>query len=401
MAVHPLGTVAPPVDAAVGRLLAGAGLWSRLEQPSAGAERPFVLVAGWDAGHPGCTPEALVAAVLRSGRALADRCPSGGRLLAFPAPAGSRTSVAVLHLDAEPGATVLAAAHHLRSPDGLVAWQAGQRSRSAERRSTAAAALAQMVDTTEAFHRLYAEANRDRAVAESSATRLDSLARETLRDSDLARSQVAARLHDRAGQSAVSAHRFLEAARAALDAGRPQQAASHLDAAGEQLLEAMREIRAVLDELVPPGLEELGVAAALRSYVERSVPPPIAAEVTGSLPRAARWLEAGLFAMTAEAITNAVLHAAPSSVRIDLRTSRGRGIITVTDDGIGFDPAAARRRTQEGMGLIGMARRASWLGGRVDVTSRPADGATIRITVPLEEPEGGPGHEAAAARGRG
>ena len=61
----------------------------------------------------------------------------------------------------------------------------------------------------------------------------------------------------------------------------------------------------------------------------------------------------------------------------------------MTDDGIGFDPAAARRRTQEGMGLIGMTRRASWLGGRVDVTSQPGAGATIRISAPLGEPSRG------------
>jgi signal transduction histidine kinase len=123
-------------------------------------------------------------------------------------------------------------------------------------------------------------------------------------------------------------------------------------------------------------------------------------EVVGELPRAENWLEAGLFAMAIEAISNAVQHAEATAIRIDLRASRGRGIISVTDDGIGFDPAAARRRTQEGMGLIGMTRRASWLGGRVDVTSRPSGGTTIRISVPLDEPEGAVDADATTTRGR-
>jgi len=364
------------------------------------------MLAGWEDGYPGCVPfvatsgsdachacpAGLVAAVMGSGRSQLDRCPNGIRLLAFPAPAGSRVSAAVLRLGADDAdhpfaaGTVLAAARRLRGESSLLAWQVDQRNRGVERRRTAAAALAQMIATTEEFHRLYTGANRDRATSEQAATRLDNLARETLRESDGARTHVAHVLHDTAAQSMVSAHRFMEAARASLTGPRPEAAPRHLDAAQDRLLTAIREIRVVLNTLVPPGLEELGIANAIKIYVRDNVPETIVTGVTGELPRAEAWLEADLFAMTVEAITNAVLHAEPTSVRIDLRAARGRGIITVTDDGIGFDPAAARRQTREGMGLIGMTRRASWLGGRVDVTSRPG-GTTIRISAPLVEPE--------------
>jgi signal transduction histidine kinase len=316
-------------------------------------------------------------------------------MLAFPAPAGSRTSVAVLRLgtpestdaDLPGGRAILHAARRLRAPDGLVGWDAEQRARGAERRRTAAAALAQMIATTEEFHRLYTAADRDRASVETSMTRLDTLARETLRESEESRVAVAHALHDTAGQSAVAAHRFLDAARASLNGPRPETAAGHLDEAQERLLTTIKEIRTVLNNLVPPGLEELGLANALQIHVRDNVPKTTRAEVTGQLPRAEYWLEAGLFAMTAEAITNAVQHGQPAHIKIDLRASRGRGIITVTDDGVGFDPAAAHRRTLEGMGLIGMQRRAGWLGGRVDIVSRTGTGTNITITVPLEDPE--------------
>jgi signal transduction histidine kinase len=336
-----------------------------------------------------------VAAVLRSGRAGIDRCANGIRLLAFPAPAGARDSVGVLRLgradasnpDLPGGLAVLRAARHLRRAGSLTAWQADQRSRGVERRRTAAAALAQMIATTEEFHRLYTSADRDRASSQQAATRLDSLARETLRESDEVRTRIAHALHDNAAQSLVSAHRFLEAARASLNGPRPAAAPSHLDAAQERLLAAIREVRAVLNTLVPPGLEELGIANALQIHVRDTVPEGISVEVAGELPRTEGWLEAGLFAMAAEAIDNAVRHAGARRLRIGLRASRERGIITVTDDGVGFDPAGAHRQTEEGMGLIGMTRRASWLGGRVDVVSRPGAGTTIRISVPLALPE--------------
>jgi signal transduction histidine kinase len=415
--------VQPGTEAEITRILAGAELWVRLDRAvtqgdarldpapaEAPASGPLAMIAGWEDGFPACAPFVandggqecracplgLVGAVQRTHRAMAERCPFGIGLLVFPAPAGSRTSVGVLRLapdsgeDGAPvdGRAVLGAARRLRDPAGLAAWQVQQRARGAERRRTAAAALAQMIATTEEFHRLYTTADRDRGTAEQAATRLDTLARETLRDSEKARTDIAHTLHDTAAQSMVSAHRFMEAARASLSGPRPETAPRHLDAAQERLLAAIREVRLVLNTLVPPGLEELGIANALRIYVRDNVPETIETQVTGDLTRVENWLEAGLFAMTVEAISNAVQHAEARVIRIDLRASRGRGIISITDDGIGFDPAAARRRTQEGMGLIGMTRRASWLGGRVDVTSRPGGGTTIRISAPLEDPDG-------------
>ena len=419
-----LGFVQPGTEAEITRILAGAELWVRLDgattgegaeavdpapaEPAGGAR--LAMLAGWEDGFPACAPFVagdggdecracpvnLVGAVVRTHRAMAERCPFGIGLLAFPAPAGSADSVGVLRLEPDTGeggspvdgAALLAAARRLRDPRGLASWQADQRARGAERRRTAAAALAQIIATTEEFHRLYTTADRDRGSAEQAATRLDTLARETLRDSEKARIDIAHSLHDTAAQSMVNAHRFMEAARASLTGPRPETAPRHLDAAQERLLAAIREVRLVLNTLVPPGLEELGIANALRIYVRDNVPETIETEVSGELTRAESWLEAGLFAMTVEAISNAVQHAGAHLIRIDLRASRGRGIISITDDGTGFDPAAARRRTQEGMGLIGMARRASWLGGRIDIASRPGGGTTIRISAPLEDRAG-------------
>ena len=426
----------PGPDTEAHRILAGAELWKRLDHASgpdapatlhggaggAAPDGPLVLVAGWEDGHPPCAPfvaadggaacrdcpVGIVSAVLRTGHAAMERCPYGIRLLGFPAPAGAGDSAAVLRLGGPEtadaalpaGISILHAARRLRRPGGLAAWQAEQRARGAERRRTAAAALAQMIATTEEFHRLYTTADRDRASSEQAVSRLDTLARETLRESEDIRTQIAHTLHDTAAQSMVSAHRFLEASRASLAGSRPETADGHLDAAQDRLLTAIREVRHVLNTLVPPGLEELGLANALTIYVRDGIEEGIGAEVTGDLPRVEHYLEAGLFAMTAEAISNAVKHAQATRIRIDLRASRGRGIITVTDDGIGFDPSAAHRQTLEGMGLIGMARRASWLGGRVDVTSRPGAGSTIRISVPLTEPESPAEADVIAPRGR-
>ncbi len=430
----------PGTETDTSRILAAAELWVRSGDPDTpdgrglpdraipvaepwmphgiGAQPRLVMVAGWEDSYPGCAPFVavddgagcrrcplgVVGRTLQTGRPISELCPYGVRMLAFPAPAGSRSSAAVLRIGVPQGddtdlpemLALRAATRRLRDPAGLAGWQADQRVRGAERRRTAAAALAQMIATTEEFHRLYTAADRDRATSEQAVTRLDSLARDTLREAEAARIRVAHELHDTAAQSMISAHRFLEAARASLAATQPDTAERHLDAAQERLLGAIHEVRSILNALVPPGLEELGLANALEILVRDRVPAGIAVEVTGQLPRLESWLESDLFAMAAEAITNAIAHAHARTLRIGLRASRGRSIITVTDDGIGFNSAVIRRKTDQGMGLMGMTRRAGWLGGRVDVTSRPGEGTTIRISVPIAEAEAPARPDAAA-----
>lgn len=436
-----------PDEADVAALLAAAELWMRVEQPLANggaAGEPVAvpasvapavaLVAGWEDGHPACArhatddgqepcgahPVPLVRQVLATRRAIRARCAAGVELLAFPAPRGSHASVGVLRLSAapeardgatseardgaapSPGRAVLRAANRLRDPLALAAWQAQQRARAVERRRTAAAAIAQMVATTEEFQRRLMSADRDRASSARTASRLDILARETLHEAEDSRTRIAHELHDSAAQSMVSAFRFLEATRASLAGQRaPEVVGGHLDAAQERLLAAIREVRVVLNRLVPPGLEELGVGNALQIHLRDTIGErPILFTVTDQLPRTERWLEAGLYAMAREAIDNALVHGSPRSIRVDLLEARGRGIITVIDDGAGFDTTSARRRSGQGSGLVAMQRRAAWLGGRADVTSRPGDGTTVRFSVPLMHDVEGPGPDAIATANR-
>jgi signal transduction histidine kinase len=80
-----------------------------------------------------------------------------------------------------------------------------------------------------------------------------------------------------------------------------------------------------------------------------------------------------------EALTNVVRHAAARHVRVRLRLDGSAMELEVTDDGRGFDPAAAR----EGMGLHSLARRAEETGGRLALDSAPQRGTTVRLAVPL------------------
>ena len=441
-------------ERSVARHLAGAELWSRVgdagtahgaagahEQPGADSP-PVVLVSGWEDSEPFCAticstdvglqfcrrcPEEVAARVLSTGRAAHGACRAGGALLGFPAPRGSRTTAAILRVgppsprDAAavadrtrvaPGAlrraarqapppdgrAALAAARVLRDPARLFEWQIQQRTRGSDRRRTATAALAQMIATSEEFYELYRESQRQRRELERNQRRLDRLARQTLQASDLERARIAHQIHDTAAQSMVSAFRFLDAARAYALQHPGDSVDEYLESASDRLVTAIQEVRAVLADLMPPGLEELGLAHAIRSRMKAlAAESGIDMTLEGDLSRLDDWVEQAFYGMTTEALTNAVRHSHATSVRVELRVAKGRAVVTVQDNGQGFDPAAAeRRRAGGGLGLLGITRQSRWLGGAASVRSVIGSGTLVRISIPIARHTGSRAGYAAA-----
>lgn len=418
-------------DDPVQRQLLGAELWERGD-PGGSAR----FLAGWEDGAAFCAavcttdlglafcracPTDVAGTALDRGRAASGHCPAGVRLLAFPAPAGSRDRIAVLRVAPPPGRraasiadrirvaphalrvaarsadpvdarATLAAARTLRDRARLRDWQSEQRARGADRRRAAAQALAQMIATGEELQQLYRASQRQRRQLDRNRRLVDRLARQSLRAQDEERARVAHEIHDTAAQSMVSAYRFLDAARVASgsDADQPDP---RLVVASERLKTAIAEVRAVLARLLPPGLEELGLADALRTRIRSVREDGVDAEVVGDLPRLEGWVEQALYGIASEAVSNAVRHGRPGNVRIDLRSVRSRAVITVVDDGRGFDPAAVVRTEDGGLGLIGMTRQASWLGGAARITSAPGGGTRVRVSIPIDR------HVRAAATG--
>jgi signal transduction histidine kinase len=90
-------------------------------------------------------------------------------------------------------------------------------------------------------------------------------------------------------------------------------------------------------------------------------------------------IEAGVYFACLEAVQNATKYAKASSVRVDLRQEDGQLMFSVSDDGAGFDPAAA----DMGSGVQNMKDRVASLGGSLYVASRPGKGTTVSGTLPL------------------
>ena len=83
-----------------------------------------------------------------------------------------------------------------------------------------------------------------------------------------------------------------------------------------------------------------------------------------------------------EAVANAVKHGRPSAIDVTLASHDGHAVLTVHDDGAGFDPAGVFASARGHFGLLGMRERARRMGGEVSVTSAVQKGTTVEVRVP-------------------
>jgi two-component system sensor histidine kinase UhpB len=85
-------------------------------------------------------------------------------------------------------------------------------------------------------------------------------------------------------------------------------------------------------------------------------------------------------------LTNVARHAAARQVWLELRRENEQLLLSVRDDGRGFDLAAAETLASGGgsIGIVGMRERVSLLGGELEIRSRPGGGTEVRATLPLE-----------------
>jgi signal transduction histidine kinase len=110
-------------------------------------------------------------------------------------------------------------------------------------------------------------------------------------------------------------------------------------------------------------------------------------------------VEAGVYRIVEEALTNVMRHASARSVAISVTHAGERLTVVVEDDGTGFDPTQRSLTAGSGMGLLCMEERARLLDGSVAIDSAPGKGSAVRLTLPVPPPGSPPiGREGVAAR---
>lgn len=201
------------------------------------------------------------------------------------------------------------------------------------------------------------------------------------------RARVARELHDAASQRLFSL--VYEARAAAMRASDPADAAAFArleQRAGETL----HELRGLVFALRSKSLERDGLAVTLVDHVEalRHIHGlDIRVEADADLGLALDD-EQELLRIAQEALQNAVKHGHGAAVRVSVRRQRGAVVLTVRDDGPGFDPQALPR-TVRSHGMTTMRQRARALGSELSVRSAPGQGSVVSVRVPLRGRGGG------------
>jgi signal transduction histidine kinase len=203
------------------------------------------------------------------------------------------------------------------------------------------------------------------------------------------RTRLAREIHDTLAQQLTGIVLELEAADTLLNRGSEQRAKMSVEKARELARGALREARRSVWNLRPAPLSATGLVAAIGHEVEAweertGIPARFRARAVPPHPPLAPTAEVALLRIGQEALSNAARHGHPEHVDVELRAHAQELILSIRDDGIGFDPAASAPR-EDCFGLDGMAERARNAGGTLTVVSTPGHGTTITTRLPFTE----------------
>ncbi|HUH80916.1 MAG TPA: GAF domain-containing sensor histidine kinase [Solirubrobacteraceae bacterium] len=219
------------------------------------------------------------------------------------------------------------------------------------------------------------------AVALAQSVMADRL-RSSLAAADEERRRWARELHDETLQGLGGLRLLLSAALRGED---PELARQAMRDAVERIELEIGNLRAIITDLRPAALDELGLRAAIEALLERQrgqsgISISSQLELSPAAVRGGRLeetVEIAAYRLVQEALTNVAKHAHASSVTVEVDERPGELRVTVSDDGRGFDADAVQR----GFGLAGMRERIELAGGELSVESG-SEGTTVRASLP-------------------
>jgi signal transduction histidine kinase len=205
--------------------------------------------------------------------------------------------------------------------------------------------------------------------------------RQRLAAAEAERQRWARELHDDTLQSLSALRVGLSTAKRS---GKPEALETAVTSAIDHLEEGITNLRALITDLRPASLDELGAAAAIQALGERAerhgidvdVSIDLAAENARHIPE----VETAMYRIVQEALTNAAKHGHAKRAVVEVHEDEIDITVSVRDDGVGFDP----NDHTDGYGLLGMHERVHLLDGAVEIDSAPGEGTTIKASFPIK-----------------
>ena len=194
------------------------------------------------------------------------------------------------------------------------------------------------------------------------------------------RAHLARELHDSVTQALYGMTMTAKAVDLLLERGDIARARDRLDELGALQRDALAEMRALVYALRPASLERDGLGEALRRYADAMASRSgLRVELSTDLPsRLPAEEEDALYRIVQEALHNVVKHAHASHVWITVVAAQQGTVVTVDDDGIGFEPSSVPGGH---LGVTGMRARAGLIGGTFEIGRRDRGGTRVRVRV--------------------
>lgn len=214
--------------------------------------------------------------------------------------------------------------------------------------------------------------------------KLRTLAQRIVSAQEEERARLSRDLHDGISQALVSIKYQFELAQHKMDSGAPAPA-EELRQGIARLSGAIAEVRRISHDLRPTLLDDLGLPAALEQLaldVSRHSGLQVLADVQIAADELPEDAGLALFRVAQEGLTNVERHAKATEARLQLACDERQLRLTLSDNGCGFATEEIASDTKRGIGLRNMRERLEYLGGRLEIVSRP--GLTqLLATLPL------------------
>jgi signal transduction histidine kinase len=215
--------------------------------------------------------------------------------------------------------------------------------------------------------------------------RMQKLSQQLLNVQENERRRIALELHDQIGQTLTAVKINLQTIQ------RTPEAASMGDRLEKSITiveRAVGQVRSLSLALRPSMLDDLGLPAALRWFVDRQAQQggfDVDFQVDDFEERLDPNIETACFRVAQEALTNIMRHAEAGMVQVRVSNFGGEMQMLVEDDGVGFDVPAALERAGlgESLGILGMRERVQLLGGKLELKSWPGKGTKLLARFPI------------------